>query len=208
MPFWSIWGCPNAPKQHRKTVFWLFWTISSTRMSLLIWLGPYFQAKILGRASRPLGGLCKPFWVHLGVPKCPKIAQKSYFLVAPDHFFLKNRPKDMVRGLVSSLNIRTYTLPTCGSMCTCLSPFGDAQMPKNSIKKYFWVVLYYFSYKNGPNDLVRGLFSSWDIGTYIPPPCGPLSTFLSLFVGAQMPQNSKKKLFSGCFGLFLLYKWA
>ena len=74
VPFRSILGCPNAPKQHRKTVFWLFWTISSTRMSLLIWLGPYFQAKILGRTSRQLGGLCKPFWVHLWVPKCPKTA--------------------------------------------------------------------------------------------------------------------------------------
>jgi hypothetical protein len=27
----------------------------------------------------------------LGVPKCPKTAQKTYFLVAPDHFFLKKR---------------------------------------------------------------------------------------------------------------------
>jgi hypothetical protein len=42
-------------------------------------------------------------------------------------------------------------------------------MPLNSIKNYFWVVLYYFSYKNGPNDLVRGLFSCLDVGTYILP---------------------------------------
>jgi hypothetical protein len=42
--FGSIWGCPNAPKQHNKTIFWLFWTISLTRMGLMIWLGAYFQA--------------------------------------------------------------------------------------------------------------------------------------------------------------------
>jgi hypothetical protein len=38
-------------------------------------------------------------------------------------------------------------------------------MPQNNIKlNYFLVVLDYFSNKNGPNDLVRGLFSSLDIG--------------------------------------------
>jgi hypothetical protein len=45
-----------------------------------------------------------------------------------------------------------------------LGPFGGAQMPQNSIKNYF-LFLDYFSYKNGPIDLVRGLFSSLDIGT-------------------------------------------
>ena len=40
-------------------------------------------------------------------------------------------------------------------------------MPPNGIKNYFLVVLDYFSYKNGPNDLVRGSFSSLDVGTYI-----------------------------------------
>jgi hypothetical protein len=136
----------------------------------------------------------------------PQNSTNNLFLVAPDHFFFKNGPKDMVRGLFSGLNIGAYSLPTCGPMCTFLSPFRGAQMPENSIKNYFRV-LYYFSYKNGPIDLVRGLFSSLDVGTYIPPACRPLSTFLSLFGGAQMPQNSKKKLFSG-FGLFLLHKWA
>jgi hypothetical protein len=81
-------------------------------------------------------------------------------------------------------------------------------MPKDSIKNYFRVVLYYFSYKKGPNHLVRGLFSSLDVETYIPPAGRPLSTFLDLFRGAQMPQNSQKKLFFGCFGLFFLHKWA
>jgi hypothetical protein len=74
-----------------------------------------------------------------------------------------------------------------------LGPFGGAQMPQKSIKNYFWVVLYYFSYKNGPNDLVRGLFSSLNVRTYIPATCGLLSTFLGPFVGAQMPQDSIKK---------------
>jgi hypothetical protein len=68
-------------------------------------------------------------------------------------------------------------------------------MPENSIKKRFRVVLYYFSYKNGPNDLVRGLFSSIDVRIHILPACGPLSTFLGLFGRAQMPQNSKNKPF-------------
>jgi hypothetical protein len=116
VPFGSIWGCPNAPKQHRKTVFWLFWTISSTRMSLLIWLGPYFQAKILSRASRPLGGLCKPFLVHLGCPNAPKQHRKSYFLVVLDYFSYKNGPIDLVRSLFSSQDIWPCIPPTWGPL--------------------------------------------------------------------------------------------
>jgi hypothetical protein len=65
---------PKCPKTAQKTIFWLFSTISHIRMALLISLGPYFQAKTLGHTSRPLVGLCLPFWVYLGVPKCPKIA--------------------------------------------------------------------------------------------------------------------------------------
>jgi hypothetical protein len=63
-------------------------------------------------------------------------------------------------------------------------------MPQNSIKNYFLVVSDYFSYKNGPIDLVWGLFSNLDIGTYIPFTFGPLCTFLGPIGGAQMPQNS------------------
>jgi hypothetical protein len=77
--FRSIGGCPNAPKQHKNTIFCLFWTISPTRMGLLLWLGGHFQAKILGRTSCPLAGLCVPFCVHLGVPKCPNTALKKLF---------------------------------------------------------------------------------------------------------------------------------
>jgi hypothetical protein len=76
-------------------------------------------------------------------------------------------------------------------------------MPLNCVKNYFWVVSYYFSYKNGPKDLVRGLFSSLDVGTYIPPTCKSLCTFLGPFGGAQMPQIGTKIFFSVCSGLFL-----
>jgi hypothetical protein len=55
VPFWSIWGCQNAPKQHEKTIFWMFWTISPTRMALLIWLQAYLQATILGHLRAFLG---------------------------------------------------------------------------------------------------------------------------------------------------------
>jgi hypothetical protein len=65
---------------------------------------------------------------------------------------MKKGPNDMVRGLFLSLNIGTYILPTCGPLCTFLGPFGGAQIIEKN-----WVVSYY-SYKNGPNDLVRGLF--------------------------------------------------
>jgi hypothetical protein len=33
-------------------------------MSLLIWLGPYFQAKTIGHTSRPLASLCLTFRIH------------------------------------------------------------------------------------------------------------------------------------------------
>jgi hypothetical protein len=69
------------------------------------------------------------------VPKCPKTAEKNYFLVAPDYFFLKEGLNDMVRGLFSSLNIGTYILPTCGPLCTFLGQFGGAKMPPECIKK-------------------------------------------------------------------------
>jgi hypothetical protein len=67
--------------------------------------------------------------------------------------------------------------------------------PKQHKKNYYLVVLDYFTYNNGPKDLVRGLFSSLDTGTYIPPTCRPLCTFLGPFGGAQMPQNSIEKSF-------------
>jgi hypothetical protein len=75
-------------------------------------------------------------------------------------------------------------------------------MPQNSIKNCFLVVLAYFFNKNGPNDLVRGLFSSLVVGRDISPICRLSGTSMDPFGDAQMPQNSIKKLFSGCFGPF------
>jgi hypothetical protein len=63
-------------------------------------------------------------------------------------------------------------------------------MPQNSIKNCFLVVSDYCFYKNWPLDLVRGLFSNLDIGTYIQFTCEPLCTFFGPIGGAQMPQNS------------------
>jgi hypothetical protein len=81
-----------------------------------------------------------------------------------DHFFCKNGPNDLFRGLFSSLDIGTYFPPTYGPLGTFLGPFGGAQTPQNSIKNNFLVVLDNFFYYNGPDDLVRGLFSNLDIG--------------------------------------------
>jgi hypothetical protein len=86
--------------------------------------------------------------------------KKTCFLVVLDHFFLKNGPNDMVRGLSLSLDIGTYILPTCRPLYTFFAPFGDVQVPQNSIKNCFWVISDYFSYKNGPHNLVRGLSST------------------------------------------------
>jgi hypothetical protein len=86
-------------------------------------------------------------------------------------------------------------------------------MAKSRKKNCFLVASDNFFYKNGPNNLLRGLSSSLDIRPYIPPTCGPLNTFLDpLIRGAQMapkwPEKHKKKLFSGCFGPFPLKEWA
>jgi hypothetical protein len=67
-------------------------------------------------------------------------------------------------------------------------------MPQNSIKNYFLVVLDHFFCKNGPNDLVRGLFSNLDIWTNILPTHEPVY-YLGQFWVAQMPQNSIKNYF-------------
>jgi hypothetical protein len=79
-------------------------------------------------------------------------------------------------------------------------------MKKKQHENCFLVVSDNFSYKNGPNNLVRGLFFSLDIGPYLLPNCGHLGTFFGPFGGAQMALKGKKQhknLFSGCFGQFL-----
>jgi hypothetical protein len=149
---------------------------------------------------RSLNTFLGPF----GGAQMPQNSRKNYFLVVSDYFSYKNGPIDLVRGLFSSLDNGTYIPPTCGPVCTFLGTFVGAQFPKQDKKNYFLVVLDHFSYKNGPLDLVRGLFSSLDIGTCMPRTCRPLCTYLGQLRHAQMPQNSMKKTFSGCFGLFLL----
>jgi hypothetical protein len=99
-------------------------------------------------------------------------------------------------------------MPTCRFFSTYLGPFGDAQMPQNSKKTNFLVAPDHFFLKNGPNDIVRDLFSSLEIVTYTLPTCKPLSTFLGPFGGAQIPQNIIKKLVLGCFILFFLQERA
>jgi hypothetical protein len=61
----------------RFLLFLLFWTISPTRIGLLIWLGAYFKAKTLRHTFRPLAGLCVLFWVHLGRAQMPQNSIKK-----------------------------------------------------------------------------------------------------------------------------------
>jgi hypothetical protein len=81
-------------------------------------------------------------------------------------------------------------------------------MAKNTIEKLFSGCLGPFFLRIAPNDLVMGLILSLDIELYIPPTCGPLSTFLGLFGGAQIApkwwKNSIKNLFTVWFGPLLL----
>jgi hypothetical protein len=81
-----------------------------------------------------------------------------------------------------------HILPTFRPLCTFLGPFGDAQIPQNSIKKLFLVISDYFLYKNGPYDLVWGLFSSLDVRTYILLSLRPLFAFLSPFAVPKCPK--------------------
>jgi hypothetical protein len=129
--------------------------------------------------------------------------RKNYFWVVLYYFSYMNGSNDLVRGLFSSLDIGTYIPPACGPLSTSWGLFRGAQMPQNRKKNYFMVVLDYFSYTYGPNDLFRGLFSNLDIGTYILLTCGPLCTFFGPFEGARMPQSSIKINFSDCSGLCL-----
>jgi hypothetical protein len=117
-----------------------------------------FSSLDIGSYIPPTCGLLSTFLGPFrGSQNAPK-QYKNFFLVVLDYFFYKNRPDDLVRGLFSTLDIGTYILSTFGPLCTFLGPFEDAQMPQNAYKNYFLIVLDYFSYKNGPNDLVRNLF--------------------------------------------------
>jgi hypothetical protein len=130
---------PNDQKHYKHPVFWLFWTISPKIMGLMICLGAYFYALILGHTSRLLAGLCVPFWIHLGMLQWLQNGQKQHkkncFLVVLDHFFCKNEPNDLVRGLFLCLDIWSYIRPTCAPLSTFLGPFGGAQIAQKWLKQ-------------------------------------------------------------------------
>jgi hypothetical protein len=130
-----------------------------------------------------------------GCPSAPKQHRKNNFLVVSDDFSYKNGPIDLVRGLFSSLDIGTNNLSTCRSLCTISGLFGSAQMPQEFMKSYFLVVSDYFSYKNGPIDFIRGLFSSLDIGTYKSPTCGPCVPFWVQLGVPKCPKTAKTPIF-------------
>ena len=68
------------------------------------------------------------------------------------------------------------------------SIWGCPKAQKQKNKYFFLGVSDYFSYKNWRIDLVRGLFSSLDVGTYIPLTCGRLCNFLGLFGELKFPK--------------------
>jgi hypothetical protein len=71
----------------------------------------------------PLSNFSGPF----GGPKMESKKQQKNdcFLVVSDHFSLTN---NLVMGLLLSLAIGPYILPTCGPLFTFLGPFGGAQL--------------------------------------------------------------------------------
>jgi hypothetical protein len=129
-------------------------------MDLMIWLGLIFKLRHWEIHSVYLRAFKYLFGIIWGA-QMPQNSLKNFFLAVLDYFFYKNGSNDLVRGLFSSLDIGTYILSICGPLYTFLGPFGGSpNSPEQHIKNYFLVVLDYFFYKNGPDDLVRGLFSS------------------------------------------------
>jgi hypothetical protein len=124
---------PKCPKTAGKKNL-LFWTISPTRMGLFNWLWADFQAKTLGRTSRPLAGFCVPFWVHWEFPNAPKQHKKNLFLVVLDHFLYKNGPIDLVRTFFQAKTLGHTSRPLAGLCLPLWIHWGGAQMPQNSIK--------------------------------------------------------------------------
>jgi hypothetical protein len=89
----------------------------------------------------------------------PQNSIKNYFLVVLDYFSYKNGLNDLVRGLFSSLDIGIYIFfPPLGLCVPFWVLLRVPKCPKKAYKNYFLIVLDYFSYKDGPNDLVRSLF--------------------------------------------------
>jgi hypothetical protein len=125
----------------------------------------------------------------MGLKNRRKLTERKTELVTHiTGYYLKIGPNDLVRGLFISLDIGSYIVPSAH-----VPPFeylfGQEQLKKN----IFWLFWTIFPKNYGPNDLVRGLCSSLDIGPYILPTCWPLNTFLGPFEGAQMATNSINK---------------
>jgi hypothetical protein len=78
-----------ANNSMKKTIFWLFWTISPKRMSLMIWLGAYFQAQTLGHTSRQLQAFMYIFGSIWGCPNSQKLHTKKLFSYCLGIFRLK-----------------------------------------------------------------------------------------------------------------------
>ena len=189
----------------KKTIIGLFQTISPRQMGLTIWLVAYFLAYTFGHKSRPLAGLCVPFWVHLGVPKCRKAALKINFLLVSDYLSYKIGPIDLVRGLLSSSDIGTYILPTSGPLYSFLGPSRCPIAPKQH-KNIFWLFWTISPLRMSLLIWLGAYFHAKTLGHTSPPLAGLCILFLGPFGGPQMSQNSIKRLY--CFGIFLLQEWA
>jgi hypothetical protein len=135
--FGSIWGCPNAPKQDKKTIFLVIPDHFPYKNGLIDLVWSLFSSLDIGIYIPPTCGPLSTFLVHLGVSKCPKTAQNTYFLVAPDHFFLKDGLNHMVRGLFSILNIGTHSAHLRASVYFYGSIWGCPNAPKLHNKTIF-----------------------------------------------------------------------
>ena len=68
----------------KKDIFWYFWTISPTRMGILIWLGAFFQTKTLGHYFVYVQAFVYLFgsiWACPNAPKQPFFGCFGYFLL-------------------------------------------------------------------------------------------------------------------------------
>jgi hypothetical protein len=129
---------------------------------------------------------------------CPNVPKqhKTYFLVVLDQFFLQKWAYCFGLGLFFKL--RHWAVhPTHLRAFVYLLRYiwGCPNAPKQHEKNYFLVVLDHFSYKNGPIDLVRGFFSSLDIGPYIPPTCGLFKPFWVHMGVPKCPKTASKNYF-------------
>jgi hypothetical protein len=83
-----------------------------------------------------------------------------------------------------------------GALSATIVTYLCQKRPKTVEKVVFWLFWTISSKKIGPNDLVRGLFLSSDIGRDNPLCCGTLFIFLGPFGGApKWPKTVQKPLF-------------